>query len=174
MLVFWRHGYETTSIGDLTTAMVITATSLYRAFGDKKRLFLEAAQRYAGGLDAMARSIDGAPAALDAARRMLTGVATGYTREATPNGCLLASATASGSAASADAQGAITDIRQQIGMHLRARIERDISAGVLSPRTHAAALAGMVMAIIQGLSVLAIVEQTLQAWPAQSRAAAKQ
>ena len=48
MLTFWRRGYETTSIVDLTTAMGVTAPSLYTAFGDKKRLFLEAAYRYAG------------------------------------------------------------------------------------------------------------------------------
>ena len=35
MLAFWRHGYETTSITDLTDAMGITAPSLYTAFGDK-------------------------------------------------------------------------------------------------------------------------------------------
>lgn len=48
MLTFWRYGYETTSIVDLTTAMKVTAPSLYTAFGDKKRLFLEAVRRYVG------------------------------------------------------------------------------------------------------------------------------
>ncbi len=32
VLTFWRHGYETTSIVDLTTAMGVTAPSLYTAF----------------------------------------------------------------------------------------------------------------------------------------------
>ncbi len=176
MLTFWRHGYETTSIVDLTAAMGVTAPSLYTAFGDKKRLFLEAAHRYAGDPETMARAIDGAPTAYDAARRMLTDAATAYTGDMTPKGCLLASATASGSAASAEVQRAISDIRRRIGAQLRARIERDISAGVLPPRTDAATLAGMVMAIIQGMSILArdgmlraallaIAEHTLRAWP---------
>ena len=114
MLTFWRHGYETTSIVDLTTAMGVTAPSLYTAFGDKKRLFLEAARRYAGDPEKMAQTIDGAPTAYDAARDLLTAAATAYTGEATPKGCLLASATASGSAASADVQSAIADIRKSI------------------------------------------------------------
>ncbi len=182
MLTFWRHGYETTSIVDLTTAMGVTAPSLYAAFGDKKRLFLEAAHRYAGDPEAMARAIDDAPTAYDAARRMLTVAATAYTGDTTPKGCLLASATASGSAASADVQRAIADIRQRIAAQLRARIECDISAEVLPPWTDAAALAGMVMAVMQGMSVLArdgmpqpallaIVKHTLQAWPSRSLAA---
>ena len=176
MLTFWRHGYETTSIVDLTTAMGVTAPSLYTAFGDKKRLFLEAARRYAGDPEKMAQTIDGAATAYDAARDLLTAAATAYTGEATPRGCLLASATASGSAASADVQSAIGDIRRSVNGRLRARIDRDVAAGLLPPKTHAAALAGLVMAVMQGMSslardgtprasLLAIVEVALQGWP---------
>ena len=49
MLLFWRHGYEATSVNDLTRAMGITPPSLYAAFGDKKQLFLEAVRRYLSG-----------------------------------------------------------------------------------------------------------------------------
>ena len=176
MLTFWRHGYETTSIVDLTTAMGVTAPSLYTAFGDKKRLFLEAAHRYAGDPEAMAQAIDGAPSAHDAVREMLTAAAVAYTGDATPKGCLLASATASCSAASADVQDAIAEIRRSIAGRLRARIDRDIASGMLPPVADAAALVGLAMALTQGMStlardgaprasLLAIVEVALQAWP---------
>ena len=180
MLTFWRHGYETTSIVDLTTAMGVTAPSLYGAFGDKQRLFLEAVHRYAGDPELMARAIGSAPTACDAARRMLSDAAAAYTGDMTPKGCLLASAAASGSAAAAEVQRVIAGIRQGIEAQLRGRIERDVAAGVLPSATDAAALAGTVMAVIQGMSVmardgtpraalLAIVEQTLRAWPAETR-----
>lgn len=176
MLTFWRHGYEATSIVELTAAMGVTTPSLYTAFGDKKRLFLEAARRYVGDLDAVARAIDAAPTAYEAARDMLAGAATAYTGDTTPKGCLLASATASVSAASADVQAAISDIRKAIGDALRARIERDVAAGILPAATDPAALAGLVMALTQGMSVLArdgasraslltVVEAALGAWP---------
>lgn len=176
MLTFWRHGYETTSIVDLTTAMGITAPSLYTAFGDKKRLFLEAASRYVGDPEAMAQAIDRAPTAYEAARAILTAAATAYTGEATPKGCLLASATASGSAASADVQAAIAEIRRSIDRRIRDRIDQDIARGLLPPKTDTAALAGHVMAVTQGMSalardgtprtsLLAIVEVALRGWP---------
>ncbi|MEG3084803.1 TetR/AcrR family transcriptional regulator [Sphingomonas sp. PB2P12] len=176
MLTFWQHGYETTSIIDLTTAMGITAPSLYTAFGDKKQLFLEAARRYAGDPDAMARAIAGAPSSYEAARRLLTDAATAYTGDTTPRGCLLASAAASGSAAASDVQRAIADIRQAIVGHLRDRIARDIATGAIQPTANAATLATFIMAITQGMSVLArdgatredllaIVATALQAWP---------
>ncbi|WP_235512514.1 TetR/AcrR family transcriptional regulator [Sphingomonas sp. Leaf17] len=177
MLTFWRHGYETTSISDLTAAMGITAPSIYTAFGDKKRLFLEAAARYAGDPQVMADRIAGAATAYDAACAMLTTAAAAFTRDDTPRGCLLASATASGSPASADVQQAIAGIRTAIGRQLTARIERDVTAGLMPVDTDAAAVAGLVIAVIQGMSVLArdgaepaviaaIARTALDAWPA--------
>ena len=124
----------------------------------------------------MAQALDDAETAYDAARAMLISAATAFTGEATPRGCLLASATASGSSASADVQRAIADIREGVAIRLRARIARDVEARILPLDVDVAAVAGMVMAIIQGMSVLArdgmdrpellaIVERTLQAWP---------
>lgn len=43
---FWCHGYEATSLRDLTAAMGLTAPSLYNAFGDKEELFALALERY--------------------------------------------------------------------------------------------------------------------------------
>jgi AcrR family transcriptional regulator len=46
MTVFWEHGYEATSTDDLLRAMGIGRQSMYDAFGDKHRLYLEALQLY--------------------------------------------------------------------------------------------------------------------------------
>jgi TetR/AcrR family transcriptional regulator, transcriptional repressor for nem operon len=43
---FWRHGYEATSLRDLTASMGLTAPSLYNAFGDKRQLFSRALEQY--------------------------------------------------------------------------------------------------------------------------------
>ena len=176
MLTFWRHGYETTSVAELTAAMGVSAPSLYTAFGDKKQLFLEAMRLYAGDPADMERMIAVAPTALHAARELMIAATVTYTGEATPRGCLLASATASGSAAAADVQRAVADIRRGIECCLRVRIERDIKDSVLPPGTQAAPLAGLVLAVTQGMSVLArdgasrtsllaMVEAALRAWP---------
>ena len=176
MLLFWRHGYETTSISDLTGAMGITAPSLYTAFGDKRRLFLEAARRYAGDPEAGVAAIDDAPTAYDAARSILNGAVVAFTGRTTPQGCLLASATASGSTGSADVQAIVAGYRQRICDRLHARIERDVALGLLPDDTDASALAGMAVAVMQGLSVLArdgasraslssIAEASLRGWP---------
>lgn len=180
MLTFWRHGYETTSITDLTTAMGISPPSLYAAFGDKQRLFLEAMRLYAGDARDTARAIDKAPTAYVAASDLLTASAAAFTGESTPKGCLITSATASGSTASAGVQRAAAEIRSDTKARLCARIERDIGDGVLPQATDAAALGGLVMAVVLGMSglardgadrtaLMAIAETALGAWPMDLR-----
>lgn len=155
MLTFWRHGYETSSISALTGAMGITAPSLYAAYGDKKQLFLEAMRLYAGSPYDIEQALSEAPTAREAAQRMLDAAAESFTGERTPRGCLLASATASGSNASADVQQAVAQVRDEIKSRLEDRIDRDVSQGLLPADTNSASLAGLVIAVIQGLSVLA-------------------
>jgi TetR/AcrR family transcriptional repressor of nem operon len=48
--VFWRRGYEATSIEDLTTSMGINRGSLYDTFGGKHELFLACMDRYCHGM----------------------------------------------------------------------------------------------------------------------------
>ena len=46
MSVFWRKGYAATSTDDLLDAMKIGRQSMYDTFGGKRRLYLEALERY--------------------------------------------------------------------------------------------------------------------------------
>jgi AcrR family transcriptional regulator len=44
--VFWKRGYEDTSLSDVTQAMGIASASLYAAFGSKEALFRESLALY--------------------------------------------------------------------------------------------------------------------------------
>lgn len=46
MAVFWEHGYDATTTDQLLDGMQLTRGSLYKAFGDKKALFLRALDLY--------------------------------------------------------------------------------------------------------------------------------
>jgi len=48
MQVFWTHGYEGASLPDLLAGMGLTRGSLYKAFTDKKTLFLRVLDHYEG------------------------------------------------------------------------------------------------------------------------------
>lgn len=155
MLAFWRSGYETTSISDLTAAMGVTAPSLYAAFGNKQQLFLEAMRRYAGDRAALGQALQDAPTARAAVTGMLRQAAVHYTGDATPRGCLLASAAATGSPEAAEVRAAIAAERQEVRDILIRRIEADVAQGQLSPDTPATVLADLALAVTQGMSVLA-------------------
>lgn len=46
MLLFWKKGYEVTSVKDLENATGLKTSSLYNAFGGKEQLFLEVLSYY--------------------------------------------------------------------------------------------------------------------------------
>ena len=46
LAVFWRQGYQATSVQDLVEATGVNRGSLYDTFGDKHGLFLEAVDHY--------------------------------------------------------------------------------------------------------------------------------
>jgi len=46
MALFWRQGYEATSIQDLVTHMGINRQSLYDTFSSKRQLYLAVMDRY--------------------------------------------------------------------------------------------------------------------------------
>ena len=50
---FWHRGYEATSVRDLAACMGISSPSLYNSFGNKRKLFALALERY---LDASTRA----------------------------------------------------------------------------------------------------------------------
>ena len=86
--VFWRKGYEGTSIDDLTKAMGINRPSLYCAFGNKEELFRKALDRYAEGPAALYREALGKPTARGVAERLLRGIADALRDPRNPPGCL--------------------------------------------------------------------------------------
>jgi AcrR family transcriptional regulator len=93
ILAFWEHGYEATSVSDLTRVMDIGTPSLYAAFGDKRSLFEEAVRvyttRYASFGD---RALAEEPTARAAVERTLREAAAVYTDPGHPHGCLVAHA----------------------------------------------------------------------------------
>jgi AcrR family transcriptional regulator len=176
MRLFWQHGFEGTSVADLTQAMGITAPSLYTAFGDKQGLFREAVDCYLGGVETVNRNIAEARTARDAARDLLTAAALGDTGDDTPPGCLVASSIVSCSSAADKVRQDLADIRRTIEAALKARIERDVQAELLPAGCDAEMLAGHAFAVVQGMSTLAkdgagrekllkIVDAAMASWP---------
>jgi AcrR family transcriptional regulator len=155
MLLFWRHGYEATSLAELTKAMGVTSPSIYAAYGDKKGLFREAVARYLAQPLPPAEMVAQAETATAAARWLLEGAAAMFSGEATPAGCLLASSAIAVSAEAEDLRRELAEIRLGVEAALRDKIIADVARGLLPSDTDAETLAAYVTSVIQGLSTLA-------------------
>lgn len=178
MILFWTHGYEATSLADITATLGIKPSSVYTAFGDKKSLFLDAVRLYLSGPVTFETIVDGAASAHEAASELLRVAAMGFTGTDTPPGCLLASAAASCSEDAADVKEALSSIRQSMQGRLRQKIVQSMQSGELPSDTNADALAAMTMAVIQGMSTLArdgavretligVADMAMRCWPSE-------
>ncbi|MER8046478.1 TetR/AcrR family transcriptional regulator [Streptomyces sp. NPDC094032] len=150
-MAFWEHGYETTSVSDLTRVMGISAPSLYAAFGDKKTLFEEVVEEYARSYGAFGgRAFDEEATARGAIGRMLAEAAGEYTDPAHPRGCLMISAATNCS--TPEVEEALRARRNDNLTAFEDRIRRDVESGELPADTDAGALARFSGAVLQGMS----------------------
>jgi AcrR family transcriptional regulator len=178
MLVFWQYGYETTSLNDLTTAMGITPPSLYGAFGDKEKLFLEAVHRYTERHhEDVARRLQEAPTARAAMQQLLDRAAIEHTCSSHPPGCMVATVVTNCTPASTHLQTKLGQIKDLSRVRLTARIQRGIDAGELPVGTDAAEVADFYLTVLQGMTGQArdnasceqlqhVVAMAMRAWPA--------
>lgn len=175
--LFWRHGYEGTSIADLTAAMGATPPSLYAVFGSKERLYREAMDLYGatyGGFPARARAEE--PTARRAVERTLREAIDVYAAGPHPRGCMLATGAVT---CAPEHQGVARDLtrrRRAAVADLKARLDRAVTEGELEAATDTAGLAAFYAAVVQGLSIQArdgvgrkvlesIADAALRVWP---------
>jgi AcrR family transcriptional regulator len=92
MRLFWRHGYEGVSVGDLTKAIGIAPPSLYSAFGSKAGLYRETLDRYEHGLGSVdVTRIGSATTLAEAVRRLLETAVGAVTHPDRERGCMVSS-----------------------------------------------------------------------------------
>lgn len=180
MLLFWHRGYEATSISDLTAAMGITPPSLYAAFGDKERLFLEAVGQYRMGPGNAKRILSEAGSAREAVERILVGSSSEMTCPDHPPGCMVVLSALNVSDASAHVQAALAEVRRETEAFMRTTIASGVEAGELPADTDVDALAKFFMTIVQGMTIqakdgattealLSVARMAMRAWPSRAK-----
>jgi AcrR family transcriptional regulator len=176
MQVFWRKGFEGTSLHDLTTAMGIQPASLYKAFGNKRTLFEKALARYLAGPVAFMHDALSEPTAYAVAKRILRRTAEFLTEGRSRRGCMTIQAALTGGVEGEPIRKKLIAVRVREQDALRRRFQRAKSEGDLPSDANAADLARFVTALFQGMTVQAIngasredllrlSDTALQIWP---------
>ncbi|MGC5567830.1 TetR/AcrR family transcriptional regulator [Streptomyces sp. FR-108] len=153
MELFWTHGYEATSVRDLTQRLGIGQGSLYAAFGDKEGLYRAALEHYRTTLAATAlRSLEEGADARSAIRTMLVERVR-IAVEDDGRGCLAVNAACERLPKSAAIRRTVRDMqdasRDALAEVLRAAVER----GEIAARHDPHALAAFLVVFLNGLLV---------------------
>ena len=175
--VFWRNGYESASMAELTAEMGITKPSLYAAFGNKEALFHKALDLYEREKLAYTVAALEAPTARGVAERFLQGALQIHLNTGDPKGCMgvISTVTCCGSEAES-IKADLTTRRASSEAALIARFERAEVEGELPEGLTPFALTRFLYALLQGMSVQSssgatcvelrqLVETTMLVWP---------
>jgi AcrR family transcriptional regulator len=176
--LFWRHGYEGTSLSALTGAVGVTPTSLYAAFGNKEELFKKVVERYLRGPANYLHRALAEPTAREVAGAALKGAIDMVMNPGHPDGCLLVHGALAADPGLAPVRAELSRVRAAAEAAVRRRFRRAAEEGELTDEAEADRLAGFLMTVIWGMSVQAAggasrsdlaqaAETALAVWPEQ-------
>jgi AcrR family transcriptional regulator len=156
MEVFWQHGFEGSSLTDLTSAMGINSPSLYAAFGSKETLYLEAVRHFgqtmgSGPLRALAET----PFLREGLAGMLWASIESATQSGKPQGCMIALGATHCAPENQRVQQELREIRRAVQDTLRLKLEAAAAEGLLPSDVDTASLALYYATVLHGLSIQA-------------------
>ena len=156
MALFWRKGFEATSIEELVSVSGINRASMYAAFGDKRRLFLAVLDHYLTRVNAERLAIlsqgGSATAAIAGFFGTIIAAATGPDRHL---GCLITNTLTEVAPTDPEIAAKLQSSLQRIETAFAETIRRGQDMGEIAPGKDASALARFFVGIAQGLRVLA-------------------
>lgn len=156
MKLFWKKGFEDTSMTDLIQAMGIASPSLYAAFGSKESLFLEALDLYQSTVN---REIWGAlvdghtiHAAIEG---FLVNTALAYSQADVPAGCMIVLGAHPALAGEGPVGDDLKQRRADNILHLRQRFQRALAEREVPEGFDCDAAATFFATLQTGMSLLA-------------------
>ncbi len=89
MEAFWEHGFDATSLSDITAATGVKKASLYATYGDKRRLFITALSRYQDeGIERVRVGLAAGGTVRESMHALFTGIVKECASKDRARGCL--------------------------------------------------------------------------------------
>jgi AcrR family transcriptional regulator len=152
MCVFWKNGYEGTSLPDLTAAMGINRPSMYATFGNKETLFRKAVDRYVERVGGIIKAAMDDGSAKDAVRKLLM-MSVPKDDCSAIGGCMLVQGALACSDQAEPIRKELASRRFAAEVLLRQRFDRAVEENEFPAGTDTAALAKYFATFQQGLAV---------------------
>jgi AcrR family transcriptional regulator len=152
---FSENGYSATSLGKLTAAMEIAEGSLYKAFGDKRGVFLAAFERYVMlRSELLTRALASTRTGRDKVRALLTLYAESSHGKTGRRGCLVVGSAVDLASSDPDMTKRVTAVLASQERRLVMFIREGQEDGSVSPSVDAAVTARLLLCVAQGMRVL--------------------
>ncbi|NDL64576.1 TetR/AcrR family transcriptional regulator [Acerihabitans arboris] len=162
ILTFRSKGYTAASIGDLSQAMELSAGSIYKAFSDKRSLFLAAFDRYTSLRNAaLADRIAAAPTGRERLRAVLQFYAESSHDIEGRRGCLVAGSATGLDAFDPELAGMVAQALYRNESLLAELIDQGKTDGSIPVSISSGAAARIVLSILLGMRVVGKTGRTL-------------
>ena len=152
--LFWRRGYEQTSLEMLLRAMRISKQSLYDTFGDKRALYLQAMKRYRATTNQALRELFAKQGSVRGAFAKLFRSMAQESREELQRGCLLLSANLTRDVQDGAIERFLRDNQREVEQIFREALGEARARGDLDANKSPAALARYFVSTVQGMRAL--------------------
>lgn len=153
--VFMERGYHGTSISDLTEAMRLSSGSVYKAFEDKRGVFLAALDRYVRlGLERRARRLEGCADGAEKLRAVLSYYADNAQGHDGRLGCLVVSSAAELAETDPEIAERVSASHQRLETQFAELIQEGQEDGSIAAGVDVDGAARLLLAAAQGFRVL--------------------
>jgi TetR/AcrR family transcriptional regulator, transcriptional repressor for nem operon len=153
---FWTGGYEATSVRDLAERMGITGASLYNAFGDKRRLYRRALDRYVerGFGDRVAR-LEGHLPPREAIGAFFAEIIERSLGDKERRGCMLVNSALEVAPHDLEFQRVVAGVLVEVEAFFRRCVAAGQSSGTIASAQSAEDLGRLLLSTLLGIRVLA-------------------
>ena len=156
MRAFWKSGYASTSVSDLTAAMRINKFSLYSTFGDKRAVFVASLDHYSSEIVSdLLSGLESPKAGLAEIRSYFEQIVSGATHRQECTGCLMSNT-------AVELAPEDPEIRRKVRKHLNrllrafnSALDNAVHCGELRPSASTDLLARHLVAASQSIALTA-------------------
>ncbi|MFX1738295.1 TetR/AcrR family transcriptional regulator [Paraburkholderia sp. A1RI_3L] len=153
--VFRERGYHATSVGDLSEATGLTAGSLYKAFGDKRGVFLAAFAHYVEARNAgLRRLLDRQPSGYEKIRAVLHFYAQSSHGSEGRRGCLVVSSATALATFDDEIAAQVEAAMRRSEDLLRQLLRQGQEDGSVAQDIDVTAMARVLLAVLQGFRLI--------------------
>ena len=160
--IFWRNGYEGTSMQDLVDGMQINRASIYDTFGSKEALYLNALQRYQARNQCQVQQLLRQHTSVrEALNQLLENMIRESVSDPEKKGCFVVNATTGLANRNEAVNRLVSENEQKMAYVFEDLIQQGQARGEIAQDQDARVLSSYIFSSLQGLRVLAVTNSDL-------------